>query len=124
MEKIGTLLNIRIIGGDKPQSLFEGSVFSFNITATNPSKLILKSINGFVDISSFTFINFNRYATIAPRDYNEETDNFDPWTPRPPIDGNSSKKGCAGTASMSSLFISAFALVAIIGVVVIRRRKQ
>ena len=124
VEKIGTLLNVRIIGGDKPQSLFEGSVFSFNITATNPSKLILKSINGFVDISSFTFINFNRYATIAPRDYNEETDNFDPWTPRPPIDGNSSKKGCAGTASMSSLFISAFALVAIIGVVVIRRRKQ
>jgi hypothetical protein len=58
------------------------------------------------------------------RDYNEETDNFDPWSVKPPIDGENSKKGCGGDMTTSSLLIAFAAFILLFGVYKLRRREE
>ena len=125
IEKIGTTLKLRYISGDAPLSKFESSVVSFTIAKANSSLLTVKSSNGFADIYSYTFINLNKHVTIANRDYNPETDDFNPWVPRPTReDGASQKNGCSGTAGVSSLIITAGATLILIVTVIIKRRVR
>ena len=123
LEKMGASLKIRITGNGTPLSLFEESVFSVDIPQTSDSVLTVKSVNGYTDLLTYTFINMNRYVTIATRDYNPEADDFDPWIVKPTKD-DGKKSGCAGDASSSSLIILAISAIGLLTVSVVRRRAK
>ena len=122
VEKIGTTLNVRFVSGDTPFSKFEDSVISFSIAGTNNSLLTIKSLNGFADIYSYTFVNLNKYVTMSSRNYDRDIDDITPWYPKPPKDEGSSKNGCSGSASCSSIIIAGSALLILCAVIFVRRR--
>ena len=122
VEKIGTTLNVRFVSGDTPFSRFEDSVISFSIAGTNNSLLTIKSLNGFADIYSYTFVNLNKYVTMSSRNYDPDIDDITPWYPKPPKDEGSNKNGCSGSASCSSIIIAGSALLILCAVILVRRR--
>ena len=123
IEKINTQLNIRILSGGTSLSLFDKSVLTFEIINPTDDYLAIKSLNGFVNLKTYAFVNLNKYVTIANRDYNPETDNTDPWPYRPTGNKSSNKKGCAGNISYTSLVIFGVSLIGLLIIVPIRRRK-
>ena len=122
IEKINTKLNIRILSGGSSLSLFDKSVISFEIVNPSDDYLVIKSLNGFVNLKTFTFVNLNKYATIANRDYDPETDNVEPWPYRPTGNESSSSKGCSGDISYTSLVIFGVSLIGLLIFVPVRRR--
>lgn len=123
VEKIGTHLNVRFAQGNTPLSTFENDVFSYEIAKTSDSILSIKSENGFTDIVSYHFINLNKHVTIISRNYNPETDDFDPWPYRPTSNSGQSS-GCSGDAGKPSLLITGIACVALIGLRLLKRRNK
>lgn len=128
VEKKGTNLNIRLSGGNEPLSRFEESLMSFEIAPTNESELSIKGVNGYVDLDGITFINLNKYVTISNRNYNKDTDEFNPWIERDTEEdskgGNNNKKGCSGSFTPMSLMILGISLIGLVGVSIYRRRKE
>lgn len=123
IEKIGTKLNIRFSDGNTPLSVFENSVFSYEIAKTDDSVLTIKSENGFVDILSYHFMNLNKHVTIASRDYDPSTDEFEPWPYRPSTNEGKSS-GCSGDSSQSSIIIASVAFAILLGLSLLKRRNK
>ena len=122
IKKISNKVVLRLKEKDTPLSSIGKHEISFEIHDYNNDYLIIESKGGTASISKFTFVNLNRYATIKNRDYNPDTDSFDPWSPKTPIqEEEKKKKGCGGSIIASSIFVSVFAAL---GVVLIYIRKK
>ena len=124
VEKIGTKLNVRFNDGNTPLSEFENNLFTFEINKTENSVLTIKSLEGFSDVLTYTFINLNKHVTIISRDYNPAIDEFEPWPYRPPINGGGSSSGCSGDVSKSTLIVASIALFGLVGVSLLKRRNK
>ena len=121
-EKIDTTLNIRYVEGNTSLSLFVENVLSFDISSTADSLLSIKSFDGFVDLTSFTFVNYNIHTTITARNYDPASDDLNPWPYRPTQGESTSSGGCSGNVSATSLVIFSIAFVSLLVLVSIRRR--
>ena len=121
-EKIDTTLNIRYVEGNTSLSLFVENVLSFDISSTADSLLSIKSNDGFVDLTSFTFVNYNIHTTITARNYDPASDDLNPWPYRPTQGESTSSGGCSGNVSATSLVIFSIAFVSLLVLVSIRRR--
>ena len=124
IEKLATHLTIRLKDKNTPLSSINNHVIKFETNATVSNNIVIESKGGFASLNALTFINLNRYATIYNRDYDEETDSFVPWAPKPTID----EKGGANRPVLIIILVSVGSAILlatgiILTILLIKRRK-
>lgn len=83
IQKLGTRLSIKYKDQKTPLASIYESEILFEIENTLSDYLTIESKGGNTNINGLTFINLNKYATIKARDYNPDTDLFEPWVEKP-----------------------------------------
>ena len=123
---LGTKLEIKYLSGDEPLSKIEEHKVSFDITTTDNAPLVIEAKDGFVYLNAFTFINLNKYATIANRDFDPATDGVSPWTPKEPINGKTNNKdnNYLGLIIGIPCGVILLAGVMVAVILIVRRRKK
>ena len=124
-EKLNNRLIVRFVSGNDAMSVIDNNVYEFNINVSNESdKIVMKAIDGFVDIETFTFLNLNKHASIKNRDYDPDKDYFDPWPEKDSIQDGTGNKGCKGSSETSSIILIFLSLLGLLTFTLSRRQKQ
>lgn len=126
IKKLGTKLEMKYLSGDEPLSKIDQHIVSMDISATDVSTLVIESKDGFANLKGFTYINLNKYATIANRDYDPAIDGVSPWTPKEPINGKSEEKkqSYLGLIIGIPCGVVLAAGIAVAIIFIVRRRKK
>ncbi len=125
IQKLGKEIIFRLKDRLTPLSTIYDNEIIIPINDYETGNLTIESKDGFASLNALTFVNLNKYATIANRDFNPDTDAFEPWNPKPPINGGETKKN-NNLVIIIPIVIGDVVLVAAIVVVIIlvlRRRK-
>ena len=125
LEKLGNQLFIRLKDRTTPLSSINKNEIVVTINGNISDKLIIQAKGGFVSLNDLTFVNLNKYVTIANRDYNPDTDSFEPWNPKPPRDGGDKKKN-NNLVIIIPIVIGSVVLIAaavVVTILIVRRRK-
>ena len=125
LEKLGNQLFIRLKDRTTPLSSINKNEIVATINGNISDKLIIQAKGGFVSLNDLTFVNLNKYVTIANRDYNPDTDSFEPWNPKPPRDGGDKKKN-NNLVIIIPIVIGSVVLITaavVVTILIVRRRK-
>ena len=113
-------VEVRFVSGDSPLYNIDSNIHSYELSTSNDN-VVITSTGGISTLSTLAIFNLDTNVTILNRDYNPDTDYFNPWPERPSIQDAS--KGCKGSIN-GCLFIGIISLTSVIVLLVIRRRRR
>lgn len=112
-------LEVRYVSGSSPLYNINSNVNVY-VVNTSSDNIVITSSDGTSQINTLSLFNLDSHVTILPRDYNPDTDYYDPWPERPAIQDK--KKGCGGSIVASSLIVAISASA--VAVFLLIRRKE